>query len=112
MLRDNTVDVVYDVSNTEGEKNLFVTAGKDTRTGEYIVKIINLGNTPATFSLNLNGRKFTGRADITTLTAKPDQRATPDNPNAVSPEERRELFVKSTPTITVAEKSFTIYRMK
>ena len=112
MLRDNTVDVVYDVSNTEGEKNLFVTAGKDTRTGEYIVKIINLGNTPATFSLNLNGRKFTGRADITTLTAKPDQRATPDNPNAVNPEERRELFVKSTPTITVAEKSFTIYRMK
>ena len=112
MLRDNTVDVVYDVSNTEGEKNLFVTAGKDTRTGEYIVKIINLGNTPATFSLNLNGRKFTGRADITTLTAKPDQRATPDNPNAVNPKERRELFVKSTPTITVAEKSFTIYRMK
>lgn len=62
MLRNNTVDVVYDVSNTEGEKNLFVTAGKDTRTGEYIVKIINLGNTPATFSLNLNGKKFTGRA--------------------------------------------------
>lgn len=76
------------------------------------MKVINLGNTPATFSLNLNGRKFTGRADVTTLTAKPDQRATPDNPNAVNPEERRELFVKSTPTITVAEKSFTIYRMK
>ena len=112
MLRDNTVDVVYDVTNTEGEKNLFVTAGKDNKTGEYIVKIVNLADKPATFTLDLNGRKFTGRADITALTAKPDQRVTPDNPDAVRPTEERQLYVKSDINITVSEKSLTIYRFK
>ena len=112
MLHNNTVDIVYDVTNTEGEKKLFVTAGKDNITKEYIIKIVNLADKPTTFALDFNGKGLTARADITTLTAKQDQRATPDNPDAVKPMERREIFIKSKPNITVPEKSFTIYRIK
>lgn len=112
MLRDNKVDVVYDVNNSEGEKLLFVSAGRDNKTKEYIVKIVNLGNEPKTFTLDLNGKPFTGLAMVSTLTAKADQRVTPDNPDAVKVDERREIFVKSVPNITVPEKSFTVYRIK
>lgn len=111
MLRDNTIDVVYDVDNTEGEKNLFVTAGKDTKTGDYIVKIVNLADSPATFTLDMKGAKLTGKVDITTLTATADQRNTPDNPDAVTPTTERQIYVNATPSITVAGKSFTVYRI-
>lgn len=112
MLRDNTIDVVYDVDNTEGEKNLFVTAGKDTKTGDYIVKIVNLADAPATFTLDMKGAKLTGKVDITTLTATADQRNTPDNPDAAKPTTERQIYVNATPSITVAGKSFTVYRIK
>lgn len=112
MLRDNTIDVVYDVDNTEGEKSLFVTAGKDTKTGDYIVKIVNLADAPATFTLDMKGAKLTGKVDITTLTATADQRNTPDNPDAVTPKTERKTCANAMPSITVAGKSFTVYRIK
>ncbi len=112
MLRDNKVDVVYNVDNSEGEKQLFVSVGRDTVTKEYIVKIVNLGSEPKTFTLDMNGKPFTGNATVSTLTAKADQRVTPDNPDAVKVAERHERLVKSVPNITVPEKSFTVYRIK
>lgn len=112
MLRDNTVDMIYDVNNTEGEKELFVTAGKDTQTGDYIVKIINLANKPTTFNLDFKGARLTGKVDVTTLTAKPHQRNTPDTPDAVMPTVEREIYVNAKPHITVPGKSFTVYRIK
>ncbi|MBQ7194323.1 MAG: alpha-L-arabinofuranosidase [Bacteroidales bacterium] len=85
MLRDNKIDRSYQVTNTEGEQTLFVTAGYDNQLKKTVVKIINLSTEPQSFILK-SDKSFKGRkAARTVLTAGPDQIVTPLIPDAVVP---------------------------
>ena len=109
MMRDNTMDKVYKVENTEGEKTLFVTAGFDAVKKQYIVKVINLSTEPQSFNLAFD--RSVPRKDVsrTTLSAGPDQRVTPLTPDAVAPVNDR-ITIASGKPIEVPGSSFTVYR--
>ncbi len=109
LLRDNTMDRVYSVLNTEGEKTLFVTAGYDTSEKKTIVKVINLSEKPASFNLVFDRSVRKKSATRTTLTAGPEQRATPLTPDAVFPVSDRITF-SSGDLLEVPGSSFTVLK--
>lgn len=111
MLRDNVVDAVYDVKNSEGEQELFVTAGKDNKTRQIVVKIINLANASRKLNLCLNGAKKARKATVTSITATAGQRTTPLHPDAVVPTVNETTLSGSDMTIEVPANSLTIYRI-
>ncbi len=110
MLRDNPVDQVYDVANSEGEQTLFVTAGRDLQRKQMVVKIINLSEQPQAFELKTDKNFKNRQTEVLTLTATPDQRVTPLTPDAVS-------TVTTTTTVSKGDKitlpgnAFVIYRI-
>ena len=110
MLRDNPVDQVFDVANSEGEQTLFVTAGRDLQRKQMVVKMINLSEQPQTFELKTDKNFKNRQTEVITLTATPDQRVTPLTPNAVS-------TVTTTTTVSKGDKitlpgnAFVIYRI-
>ena len=110
MMRDNTMDRVYKVENTEGERTLFVTAGYDSASKSTIVKVINLSTEPASFNLFFDRSIRKKSAVRTTLTAGPEQRATPLSPDAVAPQTDR-ITVSSGNLIEVAGSSFTVIKL-
>ena len=110
MLRDNAFDVSCKVENSEGEKELFVTAGRDSGSNQLIIKIVNLSDKPKTFLLKTDRSLRNKIANVTTLSATPEQRVTPLNPDAVAPVTTTSRF-SSGRQIDLPGNSFTVYRI-
>lgn len=109
MMRDNKMDKVYNVENTEGEKTLFVTAGFDSSMKQHIVKVINLSAEPVSFTLSIDRPLRNRKAERTVLTAGPEDRVTPLTPEAVSPV-KDIVTISSGSTVEVPGSSMTVYR--
>lgn len=109
MMRDNTMDRVYTVENTEGEKTLFVTAGYDAVQKQHIVKVINLSIEPQSFVLTLDRKIRNRKAERTCLAAGPEDRVTPLTPDAAFPVSDNITITSGNP-MEVPGSSFTVYR--
>ncbi|HEY8958266.1 alpha-L-arabinofuranosidase C-terminal domain-containing protein [Chitinophaga sp.] len=67
-------------------QSLFSIAGKDEKTGDIILKIVNAGNTPVKADINLNGTAVNPVAEVITLTAgNPDAENSFAAPEAYTP---------------------------
>ena len=110
MLRDNPVDQMFEVANSEGEQTLFVTAGRDLQRKQMVVKMINLSELSQTFELKTDKNFKNRKAEVITLTATPDQRVTPLTPNAVSTVSTT-TSVSNGDKITLPGNAFVIYRI-
>ena len=109
MMRDNTMDKVYTVENTEGEKTLFVTAGYDAVLKQHIIKVINLSVEPQSFVLSFDRKVRNRKVERTSLSAGPEDRVTPLTPDATF-SVKDYTTITSGETIEVPGSSFTIYR--
>lgn len=111
MLRDNTIDEVYNVRNEEGENFLFVTAGRDNRKKQIVVKVINLKDSIIDISLSGLPIKRHTAVEITTLSANTNRRNTPVTPDLVMPHISNKVINKDGNIITVPAHSLCIYRI-
>ncbi|MDD3489359.1 MAG: alpha-L-arabinofuranosidase C-terminal domain-containing protein [Paludibacter sp.] len=110
MLRDNTIDVNYNVEVTN-QKDVFVTAGRDSKTKEYIVKVINLADETKEVKIEMAGLKKNNDVIITELTAIDGQINTPLSPENVKPKiEQRKISFPVTEKLL--PNSFRVYRIK
>lgn len=110
MLRDNTVNRVYQVDQPN-QDDVFVTAGRDLITNEYIVKVINLSDESKAVQLNVVGLRKNRKVQITELTAQERQENTPLSPDNVSPVVQT-TTMSFPSTEEIAANSFRIYRIK
>ncbi len=61
-------------------------AGREERTGDVIVKVVNTMSEPATLAVRLDGTRVTGRGSVTVLTsANPADENSFDTPNRIVP---------------------------
>ncbi len=89
---------------------LYATASRDEKTGEVIVKVVNVSTTPQTLKVDLSGA--TARfAKALVLTGEPTDENTLDAPRRVAPQESV-LPVGSNFTHTFPASSVTILRLK
>jgi alpha-L-arabinofuranosidase len=110
MLRDNKINVNYNV-DIQDQKDVFVTAGRDAATKEYVVKVINLGDEAKNIRIEIPGLGKNKTALITELTAGPDQYNTPVSPDNVNPVVKQTKL--SFPLVEkILPNSFRVYRIK
>lgn len=103
------------VAGKEGQKNLYATAALDKSTGEYIVKVVNAGDSPQEINLKFDGakeKKFSMMKE-TTLHADDKAENTLDNQTVVAPVEKTvELENVEIVPLTIGAKTFGVYRIK
>lgn len=114
MLRDNKIDVSYNVTvnnGTDESSDIFATLGKDKYKDEYILKIINMSDKSYMINLSIDGIKGIKSCEVTTLKTDVETKQTPDKVDVVSPnvESVNILFPSQ---ISISPYSFTIYRFK
>ncbi len=89
LFRDNKIDIYYPAETEmpagSGSQTLFASAGFDSASGEYVVKVINMSADPAPVTLAGLGGPKPMRASVTTLTAAGDQANTPADPARTVP---------------------------
>jgi alpha-L-arabinofuranosidase len=117
LFRDNKIDTWYksfwekDGSDKEiSERYLFSSAGKDSKSGDIILKVVNLTDQNRVVELDSGSSQIRGNAIITILTAQEDQRNTPEQPNAIVPlvSEKKQ---KLSGNFTFQPRSLTIIRL-
>ncbi|RYG25208.1 hypothetical protein EON82_07975 [bacterium] len=89
--------LVFDVTLPRLDR-VFSIAGRDEKTGDLIVKVLNTGSMPAEMTLDLRGAKLTGRGTVTELGS--------DDPTLENSFEQPNRIVPKTSPLTVGE-SFT-----
>lgn len=99
---------------TGGDTGLYASAVRDSRDGSYIVKAVNITDTPIDLNLKVKGLKKGVMPDsvtVTTLHADDDAENTLDNPHAVMPvTERMAIDNAADWTTVLPAKTFAIYR--
>lgn len=103
------------VAGKEGQKNLYATAALDKSTGEYIVKVVNAGDSPQEINLKFDGAKGKKFSIMKETTLHADEKAenTLDNQKAVAPVEKTvELENVEIVPLTIGAKTFGVYRIK
>jgi len=119
MFRENTQDIWYESTYTPVDgsseisyETLFSSAGRDTETGDIILKVINLTDESRTVSLRIGDKTMRGGpVSIFTLTARNDQKNTPENPFAVTPRVE-EVSMRFPGTYRFEPRSLTIFRIQ
>ena len=118
LFRDNTIDTWYpSVFQKEGKtqersvKYLFSSAGRDSVTGDIILKVVNLTNEGRKVNLDINLDGQGGKALVTVLSARNDQHNTPEQTDAVLPVVS-EISSASFPDFPFAPRSLTVIRIK
>lgn len=110
LLRDYKIDRHYQVEVAD-QQDVFVTAGRDPETNEYIVKIISLADEAKDIKIEIAGLKKNRSVTITELTADADQINTPVSADNVKPKiEQKTMSFPQTEKI--AANSFRVYRIK
>ncbi len=116
MLRDNKIDICYDTkvlgnSGTNASKTLFATIGKNGKTNEYIIKIINLSDQEQSVRLEIPAISREKTVNVTLLTAGEEDFVTPRTPDAVKMQQTEKKVGFPTDE-KIAPYSFTVYRVK
>jgi alpha-L-arabinofuranosidase len=113
MAKENTFDVCLDaaVRDLEGLQNVFVTMGYDTRSKQYILKLINLQDKKVTLRADVSGFKRPVKAHRTSLALEPGKENTPDTPNLVAPVEADVTLDLNQP-LELEAASMVVYRFK
>ena len=93
-----------------GEDSLYATACFDAASGNYIVKIVNAGESDRKVSVTFEGLKALGIVSVTTLHAADDAFNTLENPELVKPAASNVKAKGNTLGITVPGRSFQVYR--
>lgn len=113
MFRDNTFDVCLDagIRGMTGLQDVFVTMGYDSKSKEYILKLINLRKKEAVLRTEVNGFGKNIQAQKIILSLEPDKSNTPQTPEVVKPVQSvttlnldRDLKIEAT--------SMVVYRFK
>jgi alpha-L-arabinofuranosidase len=110
MFRDNKIDIYY-TTTVNHQSGLYATSGSDSKTQNYIFKVINLSDEEQDIRIEAPELKDSGNVIVTLLTAKGDQAATPDHPDIVFPQVR-EQKVSFPLNEKLPPHSFVIYRVK
>jgi alpha-L-arabinofuranosidase len=117
MFRDNTQNIWYEsvhtpVNGMQGVnfETLYTSAGRDTKTGDLLLKVVNLTDNSRDVSIHIGDKAFSAQVNITVLTAEYDQRNTPDNPYHVVPVTKNQTFEFPSKFI-VEPRSFTVLRI-
>ena len=72
--------------NNDPLPQLYYNATTDTATGHVYLKVVNIGSTSQTLTVNVAGAKVGGKATVTTLkAASPTETNTIDNPRNIVP---------------------------
>ena len=92
LFRDNKIDRYFpsrwmpdNETTTVGWEYLFSSVGYDSSTECYVIKLINLQDDPVEFSLQIGDLNKVLDLQAILLTARPDQFASPAQPDAVQP---------------------------
>jgi alpha-L-arabinofuranosidase len=110
MFRDNIIDHYYETQITN-QNNVYATAGSNSKTNEFILKIISLSDEEKDIRIDISNIKINQDAFVTFLTANRHQENTPYSPYNVVPEIKKEKI--SFPMILkIQPNSFSIYRIK
>lgn len=94
-------------------KSLYATASRENKTGEVILKVVNVSRDPQPAEIKLNGAQLAGSAKAIVLTsADPTDENTLDAPRKVSPVETNVSCVGSSLSHSFPGNSVTILRFK
>jgi alpha-L-arabinofuranosidase len=114
MFSTNQGDHYFDniISKEARDSSVAASCVKDSKTGDIILKLVNVGNEPKIMKINLSGFKnIVPDAEKTLLAGKADAENTFENPNTVVPllsaYKVSSKFVYSTPAM-----SLTVIRIK
>lgn len=113
MFRDNTFDVCIDASiqGMNGLQDVFVTLGYDSKSKEYILKLVNLRKKEVTLQTKVKGFGKNLQAQKTILSLEPDKNNTPDTPETVKPVQSA-VTLNLNKDLKVEAASMIIYRFK
>lgn len=118
LYRDNKQDIWYPSTfNSIGGdtalsmQTLFTSAGKDSESGDIILKVVNLTDSARNTTLNIGNAKFNGSVQVITLKATRDMRNTDQNSTAVKPDTTN-IKIKFPGQYTFEPLSFTVLRIK
>ncbi|MCD8041496.1 MAG: alpha-L-arabinofuranosidase [Tannerellaceae bacterium] len=113
LFRDHTFDVCLeaDIRGMEGLQNVFVTLGYDSKTKEYILKLVNVRKEDVTLQTEVTGFGKKIQARKTLLSLQPDENNTPVTPEVVRPVECEATLNLDT-DLKVEGSSLVVYRFK
>jgi alpha-L-arabinofuranosidase len=92
--------------------SLYAVAGRDDKSGETIIKVVNPTAQAIPATLQLNGARRVAGAKATILSGAPDDMNSLDKPTNVAPREEKIAVNASEFSRTFAPHSFTILRVK
>ncbi|MCM1076529.1 MAG: carbohydrate binding domain-containing protein [Bacteroides sp.] len=103
------------VIGSEEQKGLYASSVIDDATGDYIVKIANVTDSPRDLTLRFDGlkkdRRLTEGREITLSSSNPDSDNTLDNPDLIKPTERK-ISIPTPATsipVTIPANTFGVY---
>lgn len=109
----HTLDLTVNGKNATGENGLYASAVYDEKTGDYIVKAVNIGDESIELRLKVKGLKnlIPNSVSVTTLHADINEENTLDQPFLIKPEVKYSDVKNAKDwTTTLQAKTFAIYR--
>jgi alpha-N-arabinofuranosidase len=110
----NQGDFYFDnvISKEEKDTTLAASCVQDSKTGDIILKLVNVGNEPKTMKINLSGfKKIISNAEKTVLTGDADAENSFENPQNIVPE-KSAFKVSKTFEYAAPSMSLTAIRIK
>jgi alpha-L-arabinofuranosidase len=86
-------------------------SGRDDRTGDIIIKVVNAASEPQTMTLQVNGAATLGRATVTVLAGNPLDENTFEEPEKIVPRASPLVITSTTIPYKFAANSLTIFRI-
>lgn len=113
MFRDNTVDTYYrsGVKGFDGMQKVFSGFGYDSASGEYVLKLLNLTDSPVSLENGVSGFEGRVEASVTLLDLSSRRNNTPDAPDATAPE-HSSVSLDLSGEFEVKPLSLVIYRFR
>jgi alpha-L-arabinofuranosidase len=110
---DNTFDKSIEsaIKDQQGSQNVFVTMGYDSKSKEYILKLINLLEKKVILRSTVSGFRRVVKAHKSSLVLTPDKENTPFTPDAVRTTEST-VSLNLTQPLELEASSMVVYRFK
>jgi len=106
----NVLSILEGDKKIIGEDGLYATACYDSETGDYIVKIANVGAADKKVSMTFNGIESLGEGTVTSLHAGDTDYNCLENKDNVVPVESKITAAKNVLSTTIPAKTFQVYR--
>jgi alpha-L-arabinofuranosidase len=107
--------LIHDVGSSAHSQynSLYATSALDARTGDVIVKVVNVAAEPLETQLDLSSAKLLGKGAVTVLTSgSPTDENSLNNPTKVSPKTEAVSFNGTTITRSFPGNSLTVLRLQ